>query len=211
MLQPFQRGKLLHNALNAPADVRPPRGFVLANDAAAQAYTPGLYRLATKAKALERDGEPDDVAIRRQASLRVPKCVEAIVFALSFGEDGVGLDTKRITKKVIGSPAVVEGVEEDADHVVAESVFALGHASADLPGLVFAHKNDIEVLVVVGEIRGRWLAHWHAVAGVTLAKAGDDGFVFARGSIQKVFEPGRPFDTGDPQDGEAFEVPYAVL
>ena len=178
-------------------DVGPEGVFVVADDRPTQRETPGLRRGVGKPEALEGNGHPDDEPVRRQPSVRAPEGVEAVVVGLTFGHDPIKLDAERVDAEQVGAAAIVERVEKDADDIVTEDPFAPGHAGANFVGLILAHKDHVQVLVVVGEVRRRLLADWNAIARLALTKTRDACLGLSRRPLQEVFQrrrPGHPWD-----------------
>src|SRR5439155_1792535 len=102
----------------------------------------------------------------------------------------------------------------DRHRVVAADLLAPGDARPDLGGLVAAHEDRVEVLVVVRQVDGGLLADWRAVARLALAQVGDqdaetalarlDGAVawpaFRVAVVQELVQMGRRRDTADLDD-----------
>src|SRR6267154_639938 len=147
-----------------------------------------------KTQALERNGEPDDVAVPRQASFGVPYRIEAEVVALTFGIDGVLLNSQRVRKIVVGAMLVVERVQEDSDAIVLVQILALREVRAHRTGRIFTLEHDVQVLLVVRKISGGLLAGGIAVAGNILAEVPDSQFGFTRTAINEIVQLRRARD-----------------
>src|SRR6185312_16661732 len=80
------------------------------------------------------------------------------------------------------------GVEEDADEVVAEYVFALAQTGADFTGRRGADKDDVEIFVIPADPGGGFEAQGDAVAGVALAKIFDAKHVRTGAAFEEVFD-----------------------
>ncbi len=117
--------------------------------AAPEVNAPQLVFTGNVAQRLERNRDFDRVAIFGKDPLRLHDEVQAEVFALAFGPDTVGLHAERIEIKLVSSPLIVEGVEENADVVVVPDVVALGDVGAYLCGIVETVKRDVDKTRVV--------------------------------------------------------------
>ena len=71
----------------------------------------------------------------------------------------------------------------------------LGQASSYQIPVVFADEDDVEILVVVGEVRRRGLAYRCAVTGPVLAEIGDLETGIGGRTVQILFNPGRARDS----------------
>ena len=65
---------------------------------------------------------------------------------------------------------IVKRVEEHADAVVLIQSLAFCEMRTDLTRFVAADESHIEILIVVGEVRGRGFRRWNAVAGGVLTE-----------------------------------------
>ena len=130
MLPSMLREKGIHElelaveALNAPEEVRAPKlafaGFIT--------------------KRFERNRNLDDVTVFIDCALRFEQQVHTEVFAATFSENSVSLDSERIKKYFKCPPLVVKSVEIETDVVVLENVVALGHRRTNLVWLIKARK-----------------------------------------------------------------------
>ena len=77
-----------------------------------------------EAKALEGDGEGGDEAFGGDAAFGIPERIEAEIVILAFVVDCVTLDAVRVDEEFVGALAVVIGIEEYADYIVTEDIFA---------------------------------------------------------------------------------------
>lgn len=165
-------------------------------------YTPGLIRVAREPQALERDRDEDDVAFFGDFAFGVPEGIEAGIVHAFGGVDVVHLDAVRIDGEAVIAAVVVEGVDRDVDPVVAhDGAVSTGDVGADLGRVVVAGERDIDVFVVVGQIRGGRQADRFTVAGIELAELGDFQFGFPGGAGQKVLQPGLARHFGDSARG----------
>ena len=186
MLESADWRELLGKALHPLRHIGPIVVLALAQNRAIEGHAPCLLRLVRKTQALERNGEPDDVAVPRQASFGVPYRIEAEVVALTFRINCVLLNSQRVRKIVVGAMLVMEGVQEDSDAIVLVQILALGEVRAHRTGRISALEHDVQVLLVVRKISGGVLAGGIAVAGNILAEVRDSQFVFTRMAINEI-------------------------
>jgi len=151
------------------------RLLVVTQDDPAERDAPGLGGRAREPQAAERDGEADDVAVGRHPTVRLPHRIEAVVVVLPLGDDAVELHAPGVGHEHVGVLAVVERVKIDSHSVVPADLLAPGDARPDLGGIVAAHEDDVEVLVIVRDVGRRLLADRCAVARLALAELGDAG------------------------------------
>ncbi len=147
--------RLVDPALDLAGDVGPERPFVLPADPPTQDQTPLLALLRRETEALEGNGHPDDVALGGQRTPGIPDRVERLVVEIpvAFDPGGISLNTERVDGEDVRTPLVVEGVQEDVDHVVAAAVFPARHPCPDLVGLgVEADEDDVQVRFVIAEV-----------------------------------------------------------
>ena len=127
----------------------------------------------------------------RELAFRIPERIEAEIVALGFAERGIGLNAEWIDEELVPALAGAVGIEEDADHVVAHDVFALGHAGARLSGRRIADEDGVKVLIVVADPGRGLAADRNAVAGLALAEIVDALHVAARCAAEELLEPRR--------------------
>src|SRR5258708_16926269 len=77
----------------------------------------------------------------------------SLLFARGFGIDGVPLHTERRGLKRVGAAAVMKRVEHDLDLIVVVNIFAARHACAHLLGVIEADKDDVEIFLVVAQVK----------------------------------------------------------
>ena len=133
----FQTGHvsdLLIETFHSLGDVGPEGIFIGGGDDAHQREAPGLRGRAGETQAAKGNGHHGRESLGSQAAFGVPQRIEAEVVILTLAFDRVGLNPVRIHKEFVAALVVVVGVEDDAHHVIAEDVFALGHAGAGLAG-----------------------------------------------------------------------------
>jgi len=83
------------------------------------------------------------------------------------------LDAERIHVEREGVTLVVEGIEIQADFVVAPDIFAFCHARADLAGLFLTEERGVEVLVVVCQPGDGFATGWLTIGRPVLPEIGD--------------------------------------
>ena len=122
----------------------------------------------------------DDKAAAGNFSVRIPDSVERSVevcagffFARGLGPDRVPLHAERRGLEGIGAAAIMKGVEHDLDLIVVEDVFAARHASADFAGIIEAHEDDVEILLVIAEVGIGGLGDGLAIVRIALGEAGN--------------------------------------
>src|ERR1700686_3962701 len=184
--------------------------FGFPRDAAIQNDSPLLLLGAGKAKALEGNRHPYDIAMAGDLAARIPDRVERRVevrarlfLAGSLRPNGAPLPPGRCGLEGVGTAAVVKGVENNLDLIVVVNVFPARQAGADLPRVVEAHKYYVEIFLVVAQVSVGGLRHTFPIVGIALGEAGDLGHLLGDFSLrlhaQEVFQSGR---TRKPRDRE---------
>jgi len=103
--------------------------------------------------------------------------------------DAVELHAERVDEEQVRAAAIVEGVEHDPDEIVVAERLALGERRADLVRLAVARdKDDVQVIVVVGQVRRRLLARGNAVPRLALDERRDGRLVRTRRAVEVVLE-----------------------
>ena len=200
--------ELQAEAIDFLRDEGPEGRLVVFGDEAAEAEAPGLELFGAEPQALEGEREGGDEALRGDAAFGIPECIEAEIVALAFVFRSVGLDAERVDEEFVGVLAIVIGVEEDADDVVAEDVFAFGEAGADAAGGRLADEDDVEIVLVIADPGAGLAADGGAVVGLALAEIVNAEHVGAGGTVDELFEERLARDFGD---ADLFDVRGRVL
>src|SRR5690606_9915723 len=141
VVQPLERPGLGEEARAREPGVGPSVDVSRALDPALDLEAPALRAGPGVAEALERDPDLDDVAVARQAALRLEPVVGAPIHraaeaaargARALGPDAVLLHAERVDREEEGATPVVEGVEIEDDVVIAADVVAVRDGRADL-------------------------------------------------------------------------------
>ena len=135
--------------------------------------------------------------MRGDAAFGVPEGVEAEIVILAFAIGGIGLDAERVHEEFVGVLAVVIGVQEDADEIVAEDVFAFREARPGAAGGGVADEDDVEVGLVIADPGVGLAADGGAVVGLALAEIANAQHVGAGGSVEELFDERLARDPGD--------------
>src|SRR5262249_32946926 len=152
VFKPLEWRELLRQPGNALCHVRPLVVFAFPQDRTVQRDTPGLLGTVRKAQTLERYREENDVAILRHAAGAAPQGVEAVIVALTFGVDGIGLHAERIRKEIICAVKIAECIEQNANGIVLIGTFALRKVRANFSRFVLANKGHVKIPVVIGKV-----------------------------------------------------------
>src|SRR5687767_8815743 len=93
---------------------------------------------------LKRNGNFDYVSTLVNEPLRLHNNIDTEIFAASFSQDPVGLDTEGIEKELEGLSLVIKRIQEHAHIVIVENIVALRHSGAHLVHLIKGAKGDVE-------------------------------------------------------------------
>ena len=93
----------------------------------------------------------------------------------SLAPDGVPLHAEWIDLKGVSAAAVVERIQHDLDRVVVANILPARFVRAHLSRPVEAHKDHIEIFLVVTKVGIGSLGNRRAVVRVALHKSGNPG------------------------------------
>src|SRR5205085_3995838 len=125
-------------------------------DAAKEMRAPKFAFACLESQRLERDRDLDVETGLVNDAFRFHQQIDAEVFAATFGDNAVALNSERIEEDLKRFALVVEGIEHEADVVVVENVVALRDRGADSIGLVSSFECDVEELRIETEQDFGW-------------------------------------------------------